>query len=387
VLLTNRDSQLGALVAAAIGGLDIPAPLYERAVRRYQDVGRGLSDYWSSLPSSGEVYVQGSFRLGTVVRPLIPEAQYDIDLVCLRDLSKESTTQQALKMDVGRALQQYLEALQEEAPALHNGKRCWTLNYWTEPFHMDVLPAIPDPNARANAILLTDRDLTAWQHSNPISFATWFFVQMAEEFIRLREERAVEIKAMDIADVPEWHIKTTLQQSIQALKRHRDIFFRESIDLIPASIIITTLAARSYSGVGGLYEVLTDITRKMPFLVEKRNGIYWVENPVEPQENFTDRWRNHPEKARAFFDWIEQARSDFSGFGQDLGVHRVLKKIESSLGEEPARSAGAQLGTELSGARDAQRLGVLPSAGGLTIGSTRAIPKHTFHGDEPQHLA
>ena len=41
-------------------------------------------------------------------------------------------------------------------------------------FHMDVLPAIPDPDGRASGILLTDRDFHEWLHSDPIAYTNWF---------------------------------------------------------------------------------------------------------------------------------------------------------------------------------------------------------------------
>src|SRR5438067_1705817 len=89
----------------------------------------------------------------------------------------------------------------------------------------------------------------------------------------------------------------------EALRRHRR-----------AAIIITTLAARAYTSGGTLYDVLVDVTEKMPELVEERNGTYWVANPVHPEENFADRWRRHPGRDRNFFDWIEQAHAHFSGY-------------------------------------------------------------------------
>ena len=52
---------------------------------------------------------------------------------------------------------------------------------------MDVLPSIPDPEGSANTILLTDRELEQWLHSNPIDYANWFRRRMAEELAELRK--------------------------------------------------------------------------------------------------------------------------------------------------------------------------------------------------------
>ncbi len=378
MLTTDRDELLDQLLSTSIAEFDIPDDVYERAVARYEHVGAWLSDYWAESPSDGVVYPQGSFRLGTVVQPINPRDEYDIDLVCRRDIAKESTTQAALKLDVGKGLNLYVASGPDGSPTRSEGKRCWTLDYPLEPFHMDILPALPDAEGVPNAILLTDKDLRAWQHSNPIDYASWFHGRMRQEFIQLREAIA---KRMDVADVPAWRVKTTLQRTVQALKRHRDQFFAETPKDRPASIIITTLAATAYTGGGALYEVLVDVTGKMPDLVERRSGVSWVANPVQPEENFADRWRTHPGSDGRFFEWMEQVHTDFAGYGVELGVDRVLEKIARAFGEGPARRAGEAAGSGISRAREAGLLGMGAGIGLLGAPVRRPVPQHTFHGD------
>lgn len=380
MLTTDPDQQLDELLGASIASFDIPDEVYERAVERYRDIGAWLADYWAESPSDGEVYPQGSFRLGTVVQPIHQDGEYDIDLVCRRDIAKESTTQAALKQDVGGGLGLYVRNGPEGRPTLSEGKRCWTLDYAGEPFHLDVLPALPDPEATPNGIILTDRALREWQHSNPIDYASWFRRRMREEFIQLREAVA---KRMDVDDVPEWKVKTTLQRTVQALKRHRDMFFAETPDEGPASIIITTLAARAYAGAGLLHRVLADMTGKMPGLVGRKNGVLCVPNPVQSEENFADRWETHPERARGFFEWMRAAQSDFSQIGEERGVDRVLNRVAAAFGQEPADRAGEAMGDGLSTARDAGLLGMAGGSGMLGPATGRSVRRHTFHGDAP----
>src|SRR5579884_4240911 len=74
--------------------IDIPDSLYEEATVTYQEVGVWLADEKSELARySPEIYPQGSFRLGTVVKPVNTKCDYDIDLVCRLDLAKEATSQ------------------------------------------------------------------------------------------------------------------------------------------------------------------------------------------------------------------------------------------------------------------------------------------------------
>ena len=142
--------------------LDIPNHLHEDAVLKYQDVGEWLAAEGSGLNRySPEIYPQGSFRFGTVVRPLSPEHEYDIDLVCHLNIEKESVTQSRLKEMIGERLR----GREDLAKILTSSRRCWNLTYPTQ-FHMDVLPAIPNKENHPTAILLTDTDLRGWQHSN-----------------------------------------------------------------------------------------------------------------------------------------------------------------------------------------------------------------------------
>jgi hypothetical protein len=381
MLTAETTTLLDQLVATSIADFDIPLDVYQRAVARYLALGDWLADHWGSDRTDGAIYPQGSIRLGTMVRPVTDSAEYDVDLVCRRDFAKESTTQRELKADVGLGVAAFVASGPEGQPLQREGRRCWTLDYRDEPFHMDVLPALPDEEAPPSGILLTDRELVRWQRSNPVDFANWFYAKMEGEFA---ESQAAMAKKLNVEKVPDWYVRTTLQRTVQALKRHRDIHFAEDADARPASIIITTLAARAYPGSGSLYEVLLEVTQKMPAFVERRDDVWWVENPVQPVENFADRWRSEPSSAQRFFDWMSRAQTTFAAIGEERGLDRVLAKLAKSFGDGPARRAGANFGIELRDARDKGRLGMAARTGTLGAATARAIPRHTFHGDAPK---
>ena len=85
--------------------LDIPDDLAEEAIAKYEAVAAWLGDEDSPLRQyEPELYPQGSFRLGTPIRPLTARDEFDIDLVCRLKIAKESTTQQELKDRVGSRL-------------------------------------------------------------------------------------------------------------------------------------------------------------------------------------------------------------------------------------------------------------------------------------------
>lgn len=380
--MTRFSSQaLDELLGTGIRQLDITAAERALAVARYGAVARSLAEHWNTDPHDGLVYSQGSMRLGTITRNFHQNDEIDIDLVARRDQPKESTTQAELKADTGLGLEKFVLGQPEGSPALEPGKRCWTLHY--PGFHLDVLPALPNLAAPSeSAIIITDTEVLRWQFSNPVAYADWFHDVMAQE---IEDRLKVIAKRMSIDEVPDWQVKTTLQQTVQALKRHRDIFFTDRLDQRPASIIITTLAAHAYRGGGDLYEVLDNITDRMPSFVQLDGNRYVVANPVESEENFTDRWNGKPERAAAFFEWIEQAKADFAGLSRTGGgLDTVIRKMADVLGDGPARNASQGLS---GGIVEARRQGQLTyGAGTGTLGAvaatgTRRITRdHDFHG-------
>src|SRR5208283_1165134 len=106
--------------------LDIPDHLHDDAVLKYEDIGEWLAAEDSKLNLyTPEIYPQGSFRLGTVVRPLSDRDEYDIDLVCHLRIEKEKVTQEDLKQMVGDRLKKRNDI----AEILEESRRCWSLDY------------------------------------------------------------------------------------------------------------------------------------------------------------------------------------------------------------------------------------------------------------------
>ena len=142
--------------------IELPESGYETAKRRYED----LSDWFGRSDSfcvryDPHIYPQGSFRLGTVIRPLSDDAEYDLDLGCrLRiGISKTTHTQKELKALVGRDLETYRTArrIQQKLEEKH---RCWRLLYLDDlKFHMDTVPSIPE---NASGRELIERAITLW---------------------------------------------------------------------------------------------------------------------------------------------------------------------------------------------------------------------------------
>lgn len=345
-LQSTLKEQLGELLRLTAETLDIPDHLYEDAVLKYEDVGAWLAAEGSELHRySPEIYPQGSFRLGTMIKPFTKKDEYDIDLVCHLQINKERTTQTELKERVGDRLKKRPDI----AEIMEECRRCWSLDYPRQ-FHMDVLPAIPNVERPSTGILLTDTELRAWQRSNPKLYAEWFYGRMR---IIFEEKRTTLAKSyqMNVEEVPEWQVKTPLQRAVQVLKRHRDIHFQNNQDNSPVSIIITTLAAKAYRNQGNLYDALLDIVRDMPKFIENRNGEWWVPNPVDPGdpgENFANKWNEKPERRLAFFTWLKKVESDFTSAIQGQTLQKAVDVLSPVMGRDMITKAAASLGLNLS---------------------------------------
>lgn len=325
------SSQAEDILEALATALQVSRSRYEAAERSYRSVGDWLHRDGSSLKfASPQVYIQGSFRLGTAIRPLTPNEDYDLDLVCELSVLKAQMTQAQLKALLGAELKAYAESKNMAAPT--EGRRCWTQPYHDEAqFHLDTLPAVPDGGRQRalmetaglstawteTAIAITDKDhpayrnlSTDWPHSNPKGYANWFRSRMAPAFLARRRYLALEARAA-VEDIPEFEVRTPLQSAIQILKHHRDVMFAGRCDDKPISIVITTLAALAYEQEPTIGGTLESVLRTMESFIEDRNGVKWIANPTDGAENFADRWVKHPERRDAFYEWLNQAQADF----------------------------------------------------------------------------
>ena len=329
-----------------------------------------------------EIYAQGSFRLGTVVRPLTDNDEYDIDLVYRRNLKGKAPRRKSSRRrraTTCAAMSDTRKATVTTPPTLDEGRRCWTLTYGDR-FHMDVLPAIPDGDGWPESILVTDRELREWQSSNPVGYAEWFKKCMLTQFVANRSRVATVLK-MAAEEVPEWRVKTPLQRAVQLLKRHRDHYFQNDQNDRPVSIIITTLAAQAYRNQGNLCDALLAIVRDMPKYIEYRDGVAWVANPVNPKENFADKWQSNPRRAEKFSSWLQRVENDFTAALSQVGVQRIVASLGGSLGKTTMTKAAEVFGKEFQRQRVSGNLTMSTGTGMLLAGGSVKVKEHTFYGE------
>lgn len=313
--------------------LSITKTMYDKAVSAYTSVGNwldtGLSDYKVSI------FTQGSFNLGTTIKPISDNDDYDIDLVCLVENKDKIHSAKLLKASIGHQLEMnktYKEKLSPE------GKRCWTLEY--EEFHMDILPAMPknenfDKEKNGDIIITHTDDFQNYrfQESNPFEFKKCFINRSQ---IRKLEEVQFQRSMEAVDPVPKYLDTTVLQECIKLLKRHRDLMFKKDDEDAPISMIITTLAGLAYDGSQSISIALEVILNKMDSFIQKdSNGNYRIENPVNQNENFADKWNKKIIKAKNFYKWLDKARKDFILDSKKVtGLDDLCSLLSDSLGKD-----------------------------------------------------
>lgn len=359
--------------------LDIPPGKYKEAVERYTSVGQWLEGgTYPGTDGVPAIYVQGSFRLGTVVRPYKQgrDADYDIDLACELRSSIQRLSAMSVKQMVGNRLKEhgtYREMLEKE------GRRCWTLIYAEQDgigFHLDTLPCVPHPIFSPNvepryglqAIGITNRDEPGgpyeWGYSNPNGFADWFADRQKVAFNRVAAIRKQEIfrahpKAFaSISDVPDQLVRTPLQRAVQLLKRHRDVRFSGRADECdkPISVIITTLAASAYQQESDVFSTLANLLDKIQRyhetgIIRCVDGEWTIENPTNPGENFAERWNDEgSRKADAFFEWLDWVREDLDDLLNAATATELDQVLRRSFGPAPGGRVAARFRNTLPGA-------------------------------------
>lgn len=360
----NKEQKLGMLFSGLADKLNISETLYDRAVTAYTALADYIKD--NNKDWNVEIFPHGSFELGTVIKPVNDEDEYDVDLVVLVRYPDFCDAH-----ELRETIQAFLEAHGRYDGKIEEKKQCLRVVYSdSAQFHMDVVCAKSSEYDDENVIEVAKKDEQQagydFKKSNPKGYIDWFKQSM--NYKRLLQEARMKASYEASTEVQELSLpkmKTPLQKAIQILKRHRDIYFQNNLDNRPSSIIITTLCALSYdnaklydSSNDNVYLTIKKMLETFPmFLGTDSLGQYKLSNPSFPDENFLYKWNVDENQKKHFFQWIEKARADiisnplqflednpdklrdilFSGFGSNItraafeSYGEAYKKLNSSL--------------------------------------------------------
>jgi len=367
------EAQLDDLLARICYKLQISQTQHKVAEDRYTAISRWLEADGSPLAAFWPaIYAQGSLRIGTTVRP-IARQEYDLDLVCEMQIDWRMIRRPVFLLDM---VETRLREDDTYRTMLERKNRCVRVKYANE-FHLDILPACPDPEAGNGCVLVPDREANDWKGSNPKGYAQWF-----ESRAELLAKRFVErVEPLPMPEPTEF--KLPLKRVVQLIKRWRDVAYNESRDDAPISIVLTTLVASHYNGEPSVGLALTNCLARIVETLPPTGERLIVWNPTNPEEDLSERWDEKPAAYEAFVSGISSLNKRWQELQHYRG-QKLTTTLEQLFGEDETRSALKEQAEYVTKARSDLQLGVARRTGLLVpISRPDSIPlrRNTFYGE------
>lgn len=365
-------------ILSIIASLDISPTMYRNAVEKYKAITKFLSD----CGIEADMYPQGSFAFGTVIRPNAKDssANYDLDFICQVSGSRADYAPSELR-------QKFEDAF--TSSAIYGGKltvckECFTIEYADingVGFTIDIVPATDEisenkkrlvqkslePELINTAIAIPkynhERNYS-WLTNNPKGFRAWFdninepFLVASRETYRqyLFEDNRTLFSSIE--EIPHELDRSALQRVIQLLKYHRDVYYaklEDGDDLKPISAIITVVATRiasQYTFSCSVFELLEYVLNELNIYAQQEkltfeefaqkygsrsvfsrlDGKWYISNPANPEDNLADKWNQDKRIPMYFFRWIKAVRTDLIESLQQENEQQFRIAIENGLG-------------------------------------------------------
>lgn len=342
--MINRNN----IFETAMQDLDISPTMEKNARDKYL----AISNYLDSQGLKSDFSPQGSFLIGTVVKPYKDgkELNYDLDILCLLQQNKESTTPDTIKMSVGNCFKQsalYADKLKME------DKHCWTLQYAeVSPgveFLMDIVPSVSEVSILKNEIInsgvpvensletvaITEKrgEKYSWLTSNPLGFGRWFLDisnRHLTDSMKINQRMKLSTELSQIyakaEDIPEYFYRSNLQRAVQLLKRHRDVYYDRAnkAEYKPSSIILTSMVADSvkYDSALDIIDIIKSFIinyrgKTLSLMNENR-----IENPVDRRENLSRDW--YDITYDTMNKWLNNVEASLINIQEERGLKRNI---------------------------------------------------------------
>ncbi|WP_349733434.1 nucleotidyltransferase domain-containing protein [Pseudomonas jessenii] len=363
MLLSNEQTKRSSweyFLLRAARDISLSEAQYEKINDRYSQLEKILSASDNPLLAEAHIFVQGSMRLKTTIKP-IAGAPADLDTIDADAIIWLPHAQGAGAQEVLEAIEERFKEgsrVQEEIKQLRRGIR---IVYADENpgFHIDVTPARAIAgNGEGNGegkLEVPDRE-TGWKASSPIPYSNWLQVASAQEIslehlVIAKNQRMLD--AATQAPLPQYEDyidQDPLRATIKLLKRHRDEWAikTKSADTRPISAVITTLATHAYLDVVkeskskplSPLDAILEIVRRIPQHIVYRGSDCFVCNPADNGENFAEKW-NRPGEGQgyrqAFATWHADASTSVSlGLESFESADTFAEAVKKNFGIAPA---------------------------------------------------
>lgn len=344
-----------ATLFQAAHAISLPQAFYETITKRYNTLEEILQAADDPLLQRAHVFPQGSIRLRTAIKPA-PGAKGELETVDADAVIWLDSADHAQPGEVLEAIEtRFQEGSRVQAP-IQQLRRGIRIVYADEKpgFHIDVTPArntVANTQAEGHgALMVPDRE-QGWKASSPIAYSDWLervsalsLRVMDMDAMNFREGVLAKATQEDMPAYGEYIDANVLRASVKLLKRHRDLWALRNpslMDYRPISAVLTTLAGRAYEKMVQQAAVRPDmrpleavlqLIRWMPTFIEGGPGTWWVRNPVDPAENFAEKWNRLGTGQiyrQAFDDWHGDALAAFQLGMREMGSLNEFKEAFS----------------------------------------------------------
>lgn len=379
----DRKAYLDDILKRITESLQLNQSRRKLVEERYNAVSSFIEES-NGIFQNAEIYSQGSYRLGTTVKPRQGE-EYDLDFVV--QINKDWN-----KMSFSQVYNEFKELMKSNGNwenLVKEKSRCVRLDYADE-FHMDIIPTCTESiYNNQNRIMVPDKKEHSWVISNPEGYAKWFESKyIAQKSIYLHNYyEGMEIRAaQDLPKDDPNHLKQPLQHAVQIIKRYRDIYFEGKEELAPSSIVLTTLVGELYRNENTIYETLNRVIERFELAIEEKKSMFQqfhISNPVLPEEIFTKEWDDKPKLFIAFVDFIQALRELWTKLHNSYG-NDLYELFKQNFGSTSFERALESQGMYVQKMRDLSYTGINTQNGmaGSILGEKKQRDKpNTFHGD------
>ena len=355
--------------------------MYQNAIEKYNH----LTTYLEQHGYAVTMYPQGSFALGTVVRPIhkADNTSYDLDFIYQVSSPKKSITPKDLRDEV--------EAVLRDSHLYDNrlvvNDECFTIEYADIDgigFSIDIVPATAEDEEKklqlksasthpeliddSIAIPKSENSRYTWLTNNPKGYKKWFsaindpYAALNRDEIRKAIFTQNATLFNSVEEVPSNLERSPVQRVIQILKYHRNVYYSklpEGKELKPISAIIGTLVAQiaeMHSPTMDTFDLLQSVLSELRIYSEQltsnqadfqqvypgktllvKEGLNWIlRNPANPEDNLTDAWKGNPRIATTFFKWLTCAYADLIS-SLTLSDEEFRTKVAGAFGDSQVR--------------------------------------------------
>ena len=268
----------------------------------------GVNDYLkNNLPGYQKVEKQGSYALGTLIKPVDDNDEYDADIQIVMNPNSKWEPK-----DYIHQVNRTLSGNKTYADKLRLKTRCVTVDYAGD-FHLDVVPRVTIEGKHYVCNRIDNR----WEPTDGNGFRDWF---------------------NDKNRLTGGNLKRVVRL-LKHLRDHKNSFRAKSI-------LLTTLAGNTIKttdegteGVSTVADTLETVLSRMNDYLQRHPNMPEIKNPVLQSENFNRHWTqqnyaNFRNRIKTYARIAGQAKAEPSGA-------KAIKLWQELFGESFGKSSGS----------------------------------------------